>query len=80
MKIILECSKCGNRVEIESETIGNVAYFEQQLLENDFYIFGVDIDAELQKDSVDDSDDVETNLKEIRIDCQKCGDYICLNF
>ena len=80
MKIILECSKCGNRVEIESETIGNVAYFEQQLLENDFYIFGVDIDAELQKDSVDDADDVETNLKEIRIDCQKCGDYICLNF
>ena len=80
MKIILECSKCGNRVEIESETIGNVAYFEQQLLENDFYIFGVDIDAELQKDSVDDADDVETNLKEIRIDCRKCGDYICLNF
>ena len=80
MKIILECSKCGNRVEIESETIGNVAYFEQQLLENDFYIFGVDIDAELQKDLVDDADDVETNLKGIRIDCQKCGDYICLNF
>ena len=80
MKIIIECEKCGNRVEIESETRGNVAYFEQGLLENDFYIFGVDIDAELQKDSVDDADDVETNLKEIRIDCQKCGDYICLNF
>lgn len=30
MKIILECRKCGNQVEIESETIGNVAYFEQQ--------------------------------------------------
>ena len=80
MKIIIECEKCGNRVEIESETRGNVAYFEQRLLENDFYISGVDIDAELQKDSVDDADDVETNLKEIRIDCQKCGDYICLNF
>ena len=80
MKIIIECEKCGNRVEIESETRGNVAYFEQRLLENNFYIFGVDIDAELQKDSVDDADDVETNLKEIRIDCQKCGDYICLNF
>ena len=80
MKIIIECEKCGNRVEIESETRGNVAYFEQRLLENDFYIFEVDIDAELQKDSVDDADDVETNLKEIRIDCQKCGDYICLNF
>ena len=80
MKIIIECSNCGNRVEIESETMGNVAYFEQRILENDFYIFGVDIDAELQKDSVDDADDVETNLKEIRIDCQKCGDYICLNF
>ena len=80
MKIIIECSNCGNRVEIESETMGNVAYFEQRILENDFYIFGVDIDVELQKDSVDDADDVETNLKEIRIDCQKCGDYICLNF
>lgn len=80
MKVIIQCGTCGNQVEIESETMGNVAYFEQRLLENDFYIFGVDIDAELQKDSVDDADDVETNLKEIRIDCQKCGDYICLNF
>ena len=80
MKVIIQCGTCGNQVEIESETMGNVAYFEQRLLENDFCIFGVDIDAELQKDSVDDADDVETNLKEIRIDCQKCGDYICLNF
>ena len=36
MKVIIECSKCGNRVEIESETMGNVAYLEQKLLENDF--------------------------------------------
>jgi hypothetical protein len=80
MKIIVECKTCGNRVEIESETLGKVAYIGQSLLDNDFDIFCVDIDVELPYDSVDDPDDIETKLKEIRIDCQKCGDYICLNF
>lgn len=81
MKIIVQCEKCGNQVEIEPETLGNVAYFEQRLMENGFSIYSVTIDAELQQDTVSDADDVETSLKEIRIDCN-CGEgeYICLSF
>ena len=80
MKVIVECENCGNKVEIMPETVGKVAYFEQRLLDHDFTIYGATIDVELQQDTVSDSDDVETTLKEIRIDCDKCGEYICLNF
>lgn len=38
------------------------------------------IEARLQQDTVSDADDVETTLKEIRIDCDKCSEYICLYF
>lgn len=80
MKVIIECENCGNKVEITPETIGKVAYFEQRLLDHDFSIFDTAIEAELQQDVVTDPDDVDTSLKEIRIDCDKCGEYICLNF
>lgn len=80
MKVIFECEKCGNKVEINPETYGNVAYFEQRLLDHDFSIYGTTIEAELQQDVVSDPDDVDTVLKEVRIDCDKCGEYICLNF
>lgn len=80
MKVIVECEKCGNKVEINPETIGKVAYFEQRLLENDFTIFDTRIDVELQYDTVSAPDDVESELKEIRIDCDRCGEYICLYF
>ena len=80
MKIIVKCENCGNEVEIKSLTQGNVAYFAQDLRDNDFYIFDTEIDKELLQDKVTDVDDVDTKLKEIRIDCRKCGNYICLDF
>ena len=79
MKIIVKCENCGNEVEIKSVTRGNVAYFGQDLRDNDFYIFDAEIDKELLQDKVTDIDDVDTKLKEIRIDCRKCGNYICLD-
>ena len=66
--MIEKIGKCSESLIIISEQISFIAKTVAEIL------------AELQKDSVDDADDVETNLKEIRIDCQKCGDYICLNF
>lgn len=80
MKVIIECEKCGNKVEINPETLGKVAYFEQRLLEHNFTIYNTTIEAELQQEMVSDPDDVETTLKEIRIDCDNCGEYICLYF
>ena len=79
MKIIVKCENCGNEVEIKSVTQGNVAYFGQELRDNDFYIFDTEIDKDLLQDEVTDVDDVEVKLKEIRIDCRNCGSYICLD-
>lgn len=79
MKVIVECS-CGNRVEVESETRGKVAYFEQALMGNGFSIDTPSIDIELQYDEVTDPDDVEATLKEICIRCDNCDEYICLDF
>lgn len=80
MKIIVKCENCGNEVEITPETQGNVAYCIQHLQENDFYFYGAEIDTDLQQDVVTDPIDVDTKLKEIRIDCRNCGEYIVLDF
>lgn len=79
MKIIVKCECCGNEVEVSPVTIGNVAYWGQELRDNKFDIDSVDIGVDLLNEEVSDSDDVETKLREIRIDCRKCGEYICLN-
>ena len=80
MKVIVECKNCHNRVEIESETFGKVAYFERDLAANNFSIYHIDIDKDLQSDVISDADEVDATLKEIRIDCDNCGEYICLSF
>ena len=80
MQVIVKCENCGNEVGITPETQGNVSYCIQQLEENDFYFYGAEIDADLQQDVVTDPDDVDTKLKEIRIDCRNCGEYIVLEF
>lgn len=79
MKVIVKCEKCGNEVEVLPVTRGNVAYWGQELREHDFYIDGADINVELLEDNVSDSSDVETHLKEVRLTCRKCGEYICLD-
>lgn len=79
MKVVIKCN-CGNQVEINPETAGNVAYITQVLEDNDFYFYGAEIESSLQQDVVTDTDDVDTELKEIRIDCRKCNDYIILSF
>lgn len=80
MRIIVECKHCHNRVEIESETFGKVAYFEQELITHGFTMSTPSIDIDLQQDVVTDADDVDATLKEIRIDCDNCGEFICLSF
>ena len=80
MKIIFECEKCGNRVEILPETYGNVAYLHNQLVNKNFDYDNPEIDVELQQESVTDTSDVETNLKEVQFNCKKCGEYIILSF
>ena len=78
MKITVEC-KCGNKVEITPETMGNVAYFANDLRNENFYLNDICIDKQLFSETVTDPDDVDARLKEIRIDCKKCGEYIVLD-
>lgn len=79
MKVKVKCENCGNEVDILPVTIGKVAYFGQELRKHEFYIDGTDINVELLEEAVDDPSDVETNLREIRITCRRCGEYICLD-
>lgn len=80
IKVTVKCENCGNEVEVKSVTKGKVAYFSQELQDNNFNIWDAEIDVNLLQDEVTDEADVDTKLKEIRIDCQKCGEYICLEF
>lgn len=80
IKITVKCENCGNEIEISPVTIGNVAHFSQLLQDNNFNIWDAEIDVDLPQDGATDEDDVDTKLKEIRIDCRKCGKYIVLEF
>ena len=78
MKITIEC-ECGNHMEVEPETQGNIAYFNRELVNHDFYIGGQEHDIDLLEDTVDDVGDVEAKITELRIDCRKCGRYMVLD-
>ena len=79
MKVIVKCENCGNEVEVSPVTIGKIAYWGQGLRNMNFDIDSTEIDGELLESEVSDPNDVEARLKEIRIDCRNCGDYICLD-
>ncbi len=79
MKIIIECEKCHNRVEIEPERIGNTVGFGHALSEHNFF-WDYDIDVALADDVVSDAEDVDAELGEIIIRCNNCGEYIRLFF
>ena len=79
MKIIVECSNCGNRIEVDPITIGKVAFFRHEL-ENAKFLIETDINKELLEDEVRDADEVDATLKEIEVRCGKCSDFIRLDF
>ena len=78
MRVIVKCEKCGNEISVGAVTSGNVAFWGQELSDGGFYLNNVKIDVCLEQDVVSDIDDVKAKLKEIRIDCNNCGNYICL--
>lgn len=82
MKIQVICEKCGKVVELKSETAGHHAYVHRELLDNDFYVDDVVIECSTSDDLevITDFDDIsiDKELKELRIDCRDCGEYIIL--
>lgn len=78
MKLIIQCD-CGNEVTVVPETYGKIAYFAKTLRDKEFDANDVKIKKELLEDVVEDVDDVKVRLKEIRIDCRVCGEYMILD-
>lgn len=82
MKVQVICERCGNIAELVPETRGQHAYVNRELLNKKFYVSDVSIECSSTDDIEDISnfDDifVDKELKEVRIDCRNCGDYIVL--
>jgi len=82
IKLQVICDKCGKVVELKPQDNGNHSYVYRALLNKDFYIQDIDIEKEVEGDldEISDVDDLDVNaeLKEIRIDCRNCGEFIVL--
>jgi len=74
MKIQVICENCDKTTELTPKTVGNHASVRD--LESDFRISEVRLDYDR---NVDDIDEVEATVDELRIDCANCGNYIVLN-
>jgi hypothetical protein len=82
MKLQVICENCGKLVELLPEDDGNHAYVKRNLIDKDFYISDTVIECS-SSDNIEnltdfDDIDIDTELKEIRIDCRDCGNYIVL--
>lgn len=82
MKVQIVCEKCSKVVEIKPVTVGHHAYVHRELLEDDFYVSDVVIECSSSDDLeiITDFDDlsIDKELKEVRIVCRECGEYIVL--
>ena len=82
MKVLVICEKCEKVVELIPQTNGQHAYLSPNLINSNFRVSDVIIDCSSSDDITDildfDDIDVDKDLKEVRIDCQDCGDYITL--
>ena len=82
MKIQVICEKCGKVVELMPVTVGHHAYVNRELLDCDFYISDVVVECSSSDDleEITDFDDlsIDKELKELRIDCRDCGEWIIL--
>ncbi|MBZ9635511.1 hypothetical protein [Clostridium sp. FP1] len=75
MKIQIICEKCGNFIELKSNQNGNQVQL-WRMRNNGFNADTPTIDVSGDLNEITDIEEVESELKEIRINCEKCGDYI----
>ncbi|RXZ00849.1 hypothetical protein [Fictibacillus sp. S7] len=74
MKLVVQCEKCNNFVELIPTKFGQHANFSS--IESRFKASEIQIEFDHDADS---AEEVTPVLEEIRIDCNSCGDYIVLN-
>lgn len=75
MKIQVICENCGTYIELKSTQNGNQVQL-WRMKNKGFTAVAPVIEVSGDLEEITDIDDVETELKEIRINCEKCGDYI----
>tara|TARA_Y100001933_G_C18773773_1_gene469420 strand:- start:41 stop:244 length:204 start_codon:yes stop_codon:yes gene_type:complete len=61
---------------MKSEYVGHQIYLHRLLRDADFSIDTPNFEYSGELDEIDDVDDIEVRIREVRISCQKCGDYI----
>ncbi|MBO0997390.1 hypothetical protein IOC57_06440 [Bacillus sp. SD075] len=74
MKVQVICEVCNKLVELVPLTNGQHADIGK--IESDFRIQEIELDMDY---NVDEIDEVTAEVKELRIDCNSCGNYIVLN-
>ncbi|MGE6259205.1 hypothetical protein ACQKCU_15080 [Heyndrickxia sporothermodurans] len=74
MKVQIICEDCNKLVELVPLTRGQHADISK--IESDFRIQEIELDYDR---TVDEVEEVTAEVKEIRFDCNNCGNYIVLN-
>lgn len=80
MKIIIECMKCGNKMEVSTKEYRSFVNFHEELKENDFSNNEFAFNKVLREDEVSDPDHVEVTVTEETIRCMNCDNYIRLDY
>jgi len=70
---------CGNILNLEQESIGNVSYVRNNARNSKISLDSVTVDKEGDIEDYDEIDEIETTLSEVRFKCDSCGDYIILS-
>lgn len=74
MKVMVFCEKCNSAVELTPQNNGQHASMDD--IRDKFRIYEMTLEYDHE---VDEIDEVTATIKDIRIDCKNCGEYIVLN-
>ena len=77
MSIIIRCN-CGNLIELKSNKQGHQISLNDEL-NNKFSTNNLDVNLDGELEEIEDLSDVDVELGSIRINCNKCGDYIVID-
>lgn len=77
MSIIIRCD-CGNILELKPKMDGHQFYLDNEIRNSKFTLSSLDIELSADLEEIEDLDEIEVSLGGIRIDCDKCNDYIVI--
>ena len=75
--ISIKCPNCNKYYELASELNGKMISMNE-FYQNGFHVNTPEIELDGDIENLEDLDDINSELKSIRIDCENCGEYIVL--